>query len=73
MCFFGLVCLFVSLFFFFWECFISSLKKWCVCVCIFKIRFTHILIFVCKETMIHMQLNVEAGSMLHCSIKTAFS
>ena len=42
MCFFGLVCLFVSLFFFFWECFISSLKKWCVCVYIYSKLGSHI-------------------------------
>ena len=34
---------------------------------------TYILLSACQETMIHMQLNVEAGSMSHCPIKTAFS
>ena len=34
---------------------------------------TYILLSVCQETMIHMQLNAEAGSMSHCPIKTAFS
>ena len=53
----------------FCECFMSSPKKWYIYDTIFKIRLTHIMLFVCHETTIHMKWNVEAGSTFHCFYK----
>ena len=44
-------------------------KKWYIYDTTFKIRLTHIMLFVCHKTMIHMKWNVEAGSIFHCFYK----